>query len=100
MNKKGMRLTEKELKNALVGGTILGGGGGGSAVKGEKYAKLAKQKKILALGGSNFHGMYNKEKLSIGTYATPDKQLDELMSYKAKQKRLRKKAEQEALSDK
>ncbi|MBP3329267.1 MAG: PHP domain-containing protein [Clostridia bacterium] len=66
----------------------------------EKYAKLAKQKKILSLGGSNFHGMYNKEKLSIGTYATPDKQLDELMSYKAKQKRLRKKAEQEALSDK
>ena len=41
MNKKGMRLTEKELKNALVGGTILGGGGGGSAKKGEQYAKIA-----------------------------------------------------------
>lgn len=41
MSKKGMRLTEKELKNALVGGTILGGGGGGSAAKGEKYAKIA-----------------------------------------------------------
>lgn len=62
----------------------------------EKYAKLAKQKKLLALGGSNFHGMYNKDSISIGNYSTPDKQLDELMSYKAKQKRLRKKAEQEA----
>lgn len=41
MSKKGIRLTEKELKNALVGGTILGGGGGGSAKKGEQYAKIA-----------------------------------------------------------
>lgn len=41
MKKKGMRLTENELKNALVGGTILGGGGGGSAKKGEQYAKIA-----------------------------------------------------------
>ena len=41
MSKKGMRLTEAELKNALVGGTILGGGGGGAAAKGEKYAKIA-----------------------------------------------------------
>ncbi len=39
-------------------------------------------------------------KISIGDYSTPDKQLDELMSYKAKQKRLRKKAEQEASGDK
>ncbi len=41
MTKKGMRLTEKELKNALVGGSILGGGGGGSSLKGEQYAKIA-----------------------------------------------------------
>lgn len=41
MKKKGMRLTERELKNALTGGTILGGGGGGSAKKGEQYAKIA-----------------------------------------------------------
>lgn len=41
MKKKGMRLTEKELKNALTGGTILGGGGGGSAKKGEQYAAIA-----------------------------------------------------------
>ena len=66
----------------------------------EKFLKLAKQKKILSLGGSNFHGMYNKEAYSVGTYVTPDKQLDELISYKAKQKRLRKKAEQEAGANK
>ena len=37
MSKKGIRLTEKELKNALVGGTILGGGGGGSGVRGVEF---------------------------------------------------------------
>ncbi len=61
----------------------------------EKYLKLAKSKKLLSLGGSNFRGMYSEKPLSVGSYITPDKQLDELMSYKAKQKRLRKKAEQE-----
>ncbi|MBQ7957510.1 MAG: PHP domain-containing protein [Clostridia bacterium] len=73
---------------------------GNTPAQSEKFAKLAKQKKLLALGGSNFHGMYNKEKISIGDYGTPDKQLDELISYKAKQKRLRKKAEQEAAAAK
>ncbi len=62
----------------------------------EKYFKLAKSKKLLSIGGSSFHGMYNKKTLTVGSYITPDKQLDELMSYKTKQKRLRKKAEQEA----
>ncbi len=62
----------------------------------EKLLKKAKQNKILSLGGTNFRGMYNKTPLTVGSYITPDKQLDELMSYKAKQKRLRKKAEQEA----
>ncbi len=66
-----------------------------TAEQSEKYFKLAKSKKILSLGGSNFRGMYNERTLTVGSYITPDKQLDELMSYKAKQKRLRKKAEQE-----
>ena len=65
----------------------------------EKLLKKAKQNKILALGGTNFRGMYNETPLTVGSYITPDKQLDELMSYKAKQKRLRKKAEQEAKKD-
>ena len=64
----------------------------------EKFFKLAKQKKLLSLGGSDFRGMYNTRKITVGDYATPDKQFDELMSYKAKQKRLRKKAEQEAMA--
>ncbi len=62
----------------------------------EKFLKFTKQNKILALGGSDFKGMYNKTPLTVGSYITPDKQLDELLSYKSKQKRLRKKAEQEA----
>ena len=62
----------------------------------EKFLKLTKQNKLLALGGSDFKGMYNKRPLTVGSYITPDKQLDELLGYKSKQKRLRKKAEQEA----
>ncbi len=65
----------------------------------EKYLKLAKQKKFLALGGSSFKGMYNESPRTVGSYITPDKQLDELMSYKSKQKRLRKKAEQTKKDD-
>ncbi len=59
----------------------------------EKYIALAKKNKLLTLGGSGFRGMYNEKPLTVGSYTTPDKQLDELMSYKARQKRLRKKQE-------
>lgn len=62
----------------------------------EKYIAYTKKNKLLALGGSGFRGMYNEKPLTVGSYVTPDKQFDELMSYKARQKRLRKKQEQEA----
>ncbi len=64
----------------------------------EKYILLAKKNKLLTLGGSGFRGMYNEKPLTVGSFVTPDKQFDELMSYKARQKRLRKKQEQEALA--
>lgn len=41
MDKKGIRLTPELLEDALIGGTILGGGGGGDPVKGRKYAQIA-----------------------------------------------------------
>lgn len=52
--------------------------------------EYAKKHKILATGGSNFHGRFNKKCVSIGSFTTPEKQLSELMSYKAKLKRKQK----------
>lgn len=55
-------------------------------------AAFAKKKKLLATGGSDFHGLYNKTSITIGSYMTPKTQLSELIGFKAKQKRLQKKA--------
>ena len=54
------------------------------------YAK-AKKKKILMTGGSDFRGMYNERPLSPGAFRTPAQQLNELLGYKARQRRLAKK---------
>ena len=51
----------------------------------------AKKHKLLMTGGSDFRGLYNKSAISIGSYVTPKTQLNELLGYKAKQKRLQKK---------
>lgn len=53
--------------------------------------KYASKKKILATGGSDFHGLYNEYKVSLGDYSTPDDCLHSLLTYKSKQKRLQKK---------
>lgn len=50
-----------------------------------------KKHKLLMTGGSDFRGLYNKDAISIGSYATPKTQLNELLGYKAKQRRLMKK---------
>ena len=51
----------------------------------------AKKKKLLMTGGSDFHGLYNRSAISLGDFATPKTQLNELLGYKARQKRLMKK---------
>ena len=53
--------------------------------------KYASKKKILATGGSDFHGLYNEYTVSIGDYVAPDDCLHALLTYKSKQKRLQKK---------
>ena len=58
----------------------------------EYLASYAKKKKLLAIGGSDFHGRFNIHKVSLGSYSTPDKQLAELLSYKAKLRRKQKQA--------
>ncbi len=57
----------------------------------EALLQFAKKNKLLATGGSSFRGLYNKKLLSIGDYVTPDQQMKELLSFKAKQQRLLKK---------
>lgn len=57
--------------------------------------KFASKNKLLATGGSDFHGLYNTYKVSLGDYSTPDDCLHALLSYKSKQKRLQKKLAQQ-----
>ena len=61
--------------------------------------KYASKKKILATGGSDFHGLYNEYTVSIGDYTTPDDCLHSLLTYKSKQKRLQKKLANQAVSE-
>jgi len=49
--------------------------------------KFAKEKGILALGGTDFKGMYTKNKVSVGDCLTPDADLKALMTYKNKIKK-------------
>lgn len=53
----------------------------------EMLKKFAKSKGILALGGSDFKGMYTKNTVCIGDCMTPDADLKALMSYKSKMKK-------------
>ena len=56
---------------------------------------FAKKHKLLTTGGSDFHGMYSRHAAQLGSYRTPKAQLSELLGYKAKKKRLAKKAAEE-----
>ncbi len=60
------------------------------------YLTYAKKHGLLATGGSAFHGLYNRSALSLGDFLTPKTQLQELTGFKAKQKRLQKKLQNEA----
>lgn len=62
----------------------------------EELSKYCKKNKLLMTGGSDFHGIYGRKTVTLGTCVTPDEHLDKLMGYKAKMKRARRKAEREA----
>ena len=66
----------------------------------EQLAALCKKKKLLQTGGSDFHGIYGRQSVTVGSYCTPQEHLDKLMSYKSRKKsaarRAAKKAEAEA----
>ena len=62
--------------------------------------KLATKNKLLMTGGSDFKGMYNARSLTVGAFGIPEDVLSKLMGYKAKQKRLAKKALKAAQAEK
>jgi predicted metal-dependent phosphoesterase TrpH len=47
----------------------------------------AKANGLVVTGGSDFHGMYNKGRVKLGSEITPTAQLNALMSYKSKKKK-------------
>lgn len=55
--------------------------------------ELAEQKGLLTVGGSDFHGRYNKYCVSIGSVTTPEDKFTEFSNYKAKIRRQKAKAE-------
>lgn len=62
----------------------------------DRLIAIAKKNKLLMTGGSDFHGMYGVKGTSLGAYVTPKTQLNELVGYKSRQKRLAKKAAENA----
>lgn len=62
----------------------------------EKISGICKKNKLLLTGGSDFHGIYGYQTVTLGSCVTPDEHVDKLMGYKAKKKRAMRKAEKEA----
>lgn len=62
----------------------------------QRLKDYAKQHGLLMTGGSDFHGAYNTKVVSPGDYTTPQENLDELLAYKAKQRRKQRKLEKAA----
>lgn len=53
---------------------------------------VANKYNLLMTGGSDFHGMYSQGKTIIGDILTPDENMSQLLSYKARQRRQQQKA--------
>ena len=53
----------------------------------EELKKFAKANGLLAVGGTDFRGMYTKKTVCIGDCVTPDADVKALMSYKNKMKK-------------
>lgn len=63
----------------------------------ELLSGICKKNKLLMTGGSDFHGIYGLNTVTLGTCTTPDEHLEKLLGYKAKKKRAQRKAEKEAV---
>lgn len=58
--------------------------------------KLAAKNKLVMTGGTDFHGLYNTQSISLGDIGAPAEAVSKLLSYKARQKRMLKKAQKAA----
>ena len=65
----------------------------------QQLIEKCKKVKLLLTGGSDFHGIYGRHTVTVGSYATPQEHLDKLMSYKARKKRAQRRAEKQALAE-
>lgn len=65
----------------------------------EQLIEKCKKEKLLLTGGSDFHGIYGRHTVTVGSYATPQEHLDKLLSYKARKKRAQRRAEKQALAE-
>ena len=61
-----------------------------------KMLQYAAKHKLLAIGGSDFHGCFAEHNSRLGDVLTPEENYKELMGYKAKVKRQKRKAEKAA----
>lgn len=62
----------------------------------DRLLKFAKKHKLLTTGGSDFHGMYGRQAMTLGKYVTPAAQLKDLKCYLSRKKRREKKEAEEA----
>lgn len=62
--------------------------------------KTAAKHKLLMTGGTGFHGLYNERPISVGDIDIPDEAITKLLGYKAKVKRMQKKAQKAAEAEK
>ena len=66
----------------------------------QEYLKaVAKKHKLLMTGGSDFHGGYNAKPTVLGQCYTPQDNLNELLNYKAKQRRKQRRLEKEKAAE-
>lgn len=61
----------------------------------ENLSEICKKNKLLLTGGSDFHGIYGRHTVTLGSCITPDEHVSKLMGYKAKKKRAQRRAEKE-----
>lgn len=59
----------------------------------DELLKFVRSKKILAIGGTDFKGMYTKSTICVGDCSTPDADVKALINYKAKIKKKKAAAE-------